>query len=149
MGPDILAPLTFFTFLTLVIVLPIFWRHRQYAAQLDVIAKALERGIDPERISLPQPGGEKDEDPNGNWKAGVLLVAIGLAIGLFFMLPMWLTGEFSSDSDAVPALAGPGLILSIGVTLLYIHRTIVGPVVKRGERRQRLDESGKVGELPG
>jgi hypothetical protein len=142
MPEDIFIPLSLFTFLTLIIVLPIFWRHRQYAAQLDVIAKALEKGVDPERIQLKLPSQEQVGDPNGNWKAGLILISVGVFMALCVMLPLYYTGEIGQhdDGDLVAIFAAPGMFLIPGIVLLYIHHTIVGKVVKRGEQRPtRLD----------
>ena len=147
-GPEVLAPLFFFTFLTLVIVLPIFWRHRQYALQLEVIAKALEKGIDPERIQLKPPTPDQVGDPNGNWKAGLILVSFGLFTLLCVMLPLYYSGELTMDGgEMVPLYAGPGSFIIPGIVLLFIHYSIVGRVIKRGEQRG-LDEASKVNELP-
>ena len=147
-GPEVLAPLFFFTFLTLVIVLPIFWRHRQYALQLEVIAKALEKGIDPERIQLKPPTPDQVGDPNGNWKAGLILVSFGLFMLLCFVLPMYNAGEFSSADaeEYIPMFAAPGIFIIPGAMLMFIHYSIVGKVIKRGEQR-RFDEANKAGEL--
>jgi hypothetical protein len=141
MSDDLFIPLSFFAFLTLIIVLPIYWRHRQYAAQLDVVAKALEKGVDPATIQLRLPSQEQAGDPNGNWKAGLLLIGIGLFLFFCVMLPLRLSGEMAGHTDPgeiVGFYAGPGTFIIPGVVLLFIHYTIIGKVVRRGEQRPRI-----------
>ena len=147
-GPEIMVPLAFFSFLTLVIVLPIYWRHRQYAAQLDVIAKALEKGVDPASIQLKMPTQEQAGDPNGNWKAGLILISFGLFILLCIMLPLYYSHGFDADEGEVVAMfAAPGSFIIPGLVLLFIHYTIVGKVIRRGEQRPRIS-GGQATELP-
>ena len=150
MHDDVMTPLALFTFLTLIIVLPVYWRHRQYAAQLDVIAKALEKGVDPASIQLKMPTQEQVGDPNGNWKAGLILVAVGLFTLLCVMLPLYYSGEIghSGDGDIVAMFAGPGTFLIPGLVLLFIHYTIVGRVIKRGEQRTPRVNGTNTAELP-
>jgi len=148
MHDDVFVPFALFAFLTLIIVLPIYWRHRQYASQLDVIAKALEKGVDPERIQLKLPQQEQVGDPNGNWKAGLILISFGLFTLLCVMLPLYFTGELGHDGgDVVPLYAAPGSFIIPGLVLLFIHYTIVGKVIKRGERWHKVSDT-PVAELP-
>jgi len=150
MGPDVLAPLAFFAFLTLIIVLPIYWRHKQYAAQLDVVAKALEKGVDPATIQLQLPKQEQAGDPNGNWKAGLILVSIGVFLLLCVVIPGHLTGAIGNtdDGDVIGSYAFPGMFLILGSVLLFVHYTIVGKVVKRGEQRPPRVTTTTATELP-
>jgi hypothetical protein len=133
---SIAGPLFFFAFLAAVILVPIWLRNRLYALQLDVIAKAIERGIDPERIQLKLPK-QDDDDPNGNWKAGWILIAIGVVFSLCVIGPLSYAGELGSDADpgswAITVV--PGTLFSIGALLLFFHRTIVGKVYRRDEPR--------------
>jgi hypothetical protein len=148
MHDDVLTPLALFTFLTLIIVLPIYWRHRQYAAQLDVIAKALEKGVDPASIQLKMPQPEQAGDPNGNWKAGLILASIGLFILTCLVLPANMAGELGKDTEEIIAsYAFPGSFLILGGVLMFIHYTIVGRVVKRGEKWSKLNGT-TAAELP-
>jgi hypothetical protein len=149
MHDDAMVPFALFTFLTLIIVLPIYWRHKQYAAQLDVIAKALEKGIDPATIQLKLPQQEQAGDPNGNWKAGLILIAIGLFLFLCVVLPGRLLGEIGThdEGDIIASYAVPGMFFILGSVLMFVHYTIVGKVVKRGERRTQLN-GGTTAELP-
>lgn len=149
MNPDAVVPFALFTFLTLIIVLPIYWRHKQYAAQLDVIAKALEKGIDPATIQLKLPTQEQAGDPNGNWKAGLILIAIGLFLALCVVLPGRLIGEIGSHDaeDIIASYAFPGMFLILGSVLMFVHYTIVGKVIKRGEKRLPIS-NGTTAELP-
>ena len=138
MNGDVLTPVCLFAFLTLIIVLPIYWRHRQYALQLDVVSKALEKGVDPAGLQLRLPSQEQAGDPNGNWKAGLILLSIGLFIFLCVMVPLQLSGQMHDDQGAkVGFFAAPGMFIIPGLVLLYIHHTIVGKVVKRGEKWQK------------
>jgi hypothetical protein len=148
-GGEAMVPLAFFAFLTLVIVLPIYWRHRQYAAQLEVIAKALEKGVDPASIQLKMPTQEQAGDPNGNWKAGLILISFGLFMLFCVMLPLYSVGEIGrhGDGDIVALYAAPGTFIIPGLVLLFIHYTIVGKVLRRGEQRPRVNGNTAT-ELP-
>jgi hypothetical protein len=146
-GDEGIIPLVFFIFLGAVILLPIFWRQRQYALQLDVIAKALEKGVDPERIQLRMPTQEQVGDPNGNWKTGLLLISFGLFLLLCVMLPLYYAGELSSDDgDIVALFAAPGVFIIPGIVLMFIHYAINGKVFKRGELPPRFNQNA--GDLP-
>jgi tetrahydromethanopterin S-methyltransferase subunit B len=135
--PETVAPLAFFIFLTLVIIVPIWLRNRLYGQQLDVIAKAIEKGIDPERINLKLPARENDSDINGNWKAGLIMIAVGLVFGLVFVLPMYANGELG-PKDVWPVMMVPCMVIAIGLTLIYVHHAVVGKVYRQGEPRPSL-----------
>lgn len=127
----VFVPLSFFGAITLCIVLPIYFRNRLYQKALDVVGLAIQQGVEPERVRLPQFTTDKD-DVNGNWKAGVILIVIGLIFLLAVALPLYATGEVSSGDDGGFAVFFPGVTcIGIGATLLWIHRTIVGSVVKK------------------
>lgn len=128
MGP--IAAVLIFAVLASCIVIPLWLRHRLYDKQLDTVAHAIEKGIDPLEIrralALPQHNG----DINGNWKAGTILVWLGLA-AFVLGLPAAAPGEHHSGN------AGWLLILLsvvLGIILLRIHKVVVGKVVRAGER---------------
>lgn len=133
MGGGDWSALFFLMFLGAVILTPIVLRNRLLVKQQEALAAALQQGIDPERIRESLALRRDDDDINGNWKAGQLLVVLGwayLPFGVFAMLA-GLAGEDASIG-AVCALL-PGVIsLVLGARLLHIHRTIIGEVVKRG-----------------
>jgi len=125
MGPEHFGLLIILLLLAGCIILPIWFRHRLYLKQLDTIATAIEKGIDPEKIkdSLAMP--KKSGDINGNWKAGIILLWLGL---IFFLL-----GLPQALRDGSLDWLGILLLTALGSVMLYIHKTIVGRVVKVGE----------------
>ncbi|MBN2083128.1 hypothetical protein JW859_13095 [bacterium] len=128
---DFLIPVVLFIIVGACIVIPIWLRHKLYYYQLTAIAKAIEKGVDPAVIkdSLVIP--RRQGDINGNWKAGVLLLAFGVAVFLL-SLPEVLNGDNFNGEWLMPLI-----IPVIGITLIVIHRQVVGPVVKvRPEHEQ-------------
>jgi hypothetical protein len=119
------------------ILLPVYLRNLLYRKALDTVAKALERGIDPERIAiqLPQLRSEAESDPNGNWKAGVVLNWLALGVFITITIPALL---FSPGDDGAQAkwlaLILPIMLCLVAAALLQIHRRIVGKVVRFGQR---------------
>ena len=106
------------------IIVPIWLRHQLYNHQLTAIAKAIEKGVDPvvirESLVIPKRQG----DINGNWKAGVILLAFG--VGVFLLtLPQVFNGNKVDGEWLMPLI-----IPVVGITLMVIHRQIVGPVIK-------------------
>jgi hypothetical protein len=125
----VLMPVVVIIAVVACILIPIWLRQRLYHKQLDVVAKVIERGVDPAAIkhslTLPSPRG----DVNGNWKAGVIL--IGLGLGLFVLgLPQAL-------NEAEWGWLMTLLIALLGVLLLVIHSRIVGHVVPVGAEESR------------
>lgn len=131
--------LCLFAAVTACILVPIYLRNLLYRKTLDTVAKAIEHGIEPERIAvqLPSQQREREDDPNGNWKAGVILIAIGLAFLLAVVLPLWLFGEPGKHDDVLKMLSIPTILTIVGAAFLLIHRSIVGPVVTLAQQRER------------
>lgn len=128
---EVMIPICLFGAITLCIVLPVYFRNRLYQKALDVVGLAIQQGVEPERVRLPQFTTDKD-DVNGNWKAGVILVVIGLIFLCAIAIPMFAMGEVNAKEDGGFAVFFPGVTcIGIGATLLWIHRTIVGAVVKK------------------
>lgn len=138
---DSLGLLFILSFLAAVILVPMWLRHRLYKLQLDAVAKALELGVDPERIQLKLPT-EKD-DPNGNWKAGWILIGIAVAFVLFVLTPLVAAGEIGNrDPESWVILVVPGTLVTIGSMLLFFHSRIVGRVYRHDEVRPNRTDIG-------
>jgi hypothetical protein len=122
----------FLLFLAAVILTPIILRNRLHAKQLDALTAALQHGVEPERIRELLPQRKDDDDVNGNWTAGQILLVLGwtyLPFGVLGLLAALSKAE--ADIGAVFILL-PGVIcLALGLRLLRIHKTIIGEVVKR------------------
>jgi hypothetical protein len=139
MDPGATAVLIVFVTIGACIMLPIYLRNLLYRKTLDTVAKAIERGIDPERIAiqLPSMQREKEEDPNGNWKAGVVLIGVALGFLLAISLPVWLLSAPGQHQERFTVLAPPLMLGIVGAALIFIHRRIVGAVVRYTSARQR------------
>ena len=134
MGSDIYGPLFLFTFLGAVIILPIYFRNKLQHKQLETVTIAIEKGIDPEKIFACLPKQEKTADPNGNWKAGIILVGLGLTFGIPIAFISAVSGEV--DGGVPPFLFGI-LMVVLGGILMRIHKTIIGAVVKTGKANEK------------
>lgn len=125
----------FLLFLGAVILTPIILRNRLHARQIEALTTALQHGVEPERLRELLPQRKDDDDINGNWTAGQILMVLGwayLPFGVIGLLAA-LGKEGGGDIGAVFILL-PGVIcLALGARLLRIHKTIVGEVVKRGD----------------
>jgi hypothetical protein len=104
MSEDAFVPLVIFGAITAWVVFPIYFRNKLYHKQLDTVAMALEKGVDPERIKLTMPRGNDDEDVNGNWKAGVVLIALGIAFDVMTAMAYFQFDDFREQD-------GPGLMV--------------------------------------
>jgi len=128
-GP--IAAFMIFAVLGACIILPIWLRHRLFYKQIDTVARAIEKGIDPVEIkrclALPQQAG----DVNGNWKAGVILIWLGLA-AFVLGLPAAMPGPNQPGNAGWPLIL---LAVVLGIILLRIHKAVVGGVVKTGQRQ--------------
>jgi len=145
---DVLLPIGFFAAVVLAIVLPVYSRNRLREKQLDTVAIAMEKGIEPERIRESLPLAEKVADVNGNWKAGVIMVGIAVV----YIVMMALQMAFAGGADAKEGVMAffPGvLLLILGVLLIYIHRTIIGAVKTPNYNSNASNSSGKGGESSG
>jgi hypothetical protein len=126
---DALMPLFALIVIGACIVIPIVLKHRLYHAQLALIAKAIEKGVDPGTIKGSLQIQPRSGDINGNWKAGVILVVFGL--GLFFVVLLASLREgFDPSSLAVLIIA------VLGIALLIVHYSVVGAVVRIGSNGQ-------------
>lgn len=130
MGSDIFGPLFLFTFLGAVIILPIYFRNKLQQKQLETVTIAIEKGIDPEKIFACLPKQERTADPNGNWKAGIILVGLGLTFGIPIAFISSVSGE---GSEGLPPFLFGILMVVLGSILMRIHKTIIGAVVKAGK----------------
>jgi hypothetical protein len=94
----------------------------------------MQQGIDPERVRESLMLRRDEGDVNGNWKAGQVLIWLGVAYLPFgFMGMVAAATKNNGDAGAFMAFL-PGVIcLVVGGALLRIHGTIIGRVVKRGE----------------
>jgi hypothetical protein len=148
MREDILVPLMLFGSITAWVVFPIYFRHKLYSKQLDTVAAALEKGIDPEKIKLGLP--REEEDVNGNWKAGIILIGLGLAFDLMMAAAYFQFDEFRLDDGPGVMVFMPGVMsIILGLVLLFIHRTIVGPVQSRADRLATRGNDSYSGSLNG
>lgn len=119
-----------FCFLGAVIILPIYFRSKLQQKQLETVTMAIEKGVDPEKIFASMPKQERTADPNGNWKAGIILVGLGLAFGI----PVaFLSAVSSEGNEGLPPFLFGLLLVVLGGILLRIHKTIIGAVVKAGK----------------
>ena len=140
MGPDVIAPFMFFLILGAIILVPVWLRHRTYQLQLDVIAKALERGIDPASIQLKMPRQESG-DIHVNRKARIILIGIGQVIATALGISGAITKD-THDEDFWMAMMAPFTLFVIGGALMYFHNTIVGKVYRSNEARPLRGEEG-------
>ena len=92
-----------------------------------VLLESLVNGIDALTYSASQAIDEEDEEPLSNWAmAGTIIVALGMAIVLFVVVPHYLSlllgrlgpWGFGVDSLAFHAVDGA---IKLGVFLLYIY----------------------------
>ncbi|MCC7479470.1 hypothetical protein IT575_13580 [bacterium] len=154
MNDGAIATLAFIFALAGCIMLPVYLRNLLYRKTLDTVAKAIEHGIDPERIAvqLPSLAREREEDPNGNWKAGVVLLGIALGFLVAITVPVWLLVGDGHAQERFTVLAPPVILGLVGAALLYIHRSIVGPVVryerKRGRQSAPAGPAERLAEMP-
>ena len=122
-GP--IAAFMIFAVLGACIIVPVWLRHRLYYKQIDTVARAIEKGVDPAEIrralALPQQSG----DVNGNWKAGTILIWLGLA-AFVLGLPAALAGPAGNNAGWPMVL----LAVVLGIILLRIHKAVVGGVVR-------------------
>ena len=128
---EVLVPIFFFLVIGSCILVPVYLKNRLFEKQLDTVARAIEKGIDPDKIKIGLPVRDRG-DANGNWKAGLILIGIGAAFFLLFFLRAFV-GEAGDMHDLLPAVFVGAILVVIGGTLLYIHKTVVGRVVRLDE----------------
>lgn len=120
---EALIPIFLFIAIAACIIVPIWLKHKLYYVQLNAIAAAIEKGIDPAVIkqSLVMP--RRTGDINGNWKAGLILLVLG--IGIFLLgLPQ------AIQEGTQYEWLFPLLIAIFGAALMLVHFQVVGKVVK-------------------
>jgi hypothetical protein len=134
MNNDSWGSLFFVVLVGSLVLVPIYLRNRLLARQLDVLAIAMQQGVAPERVRESLLLRREEGDVNGNWKAGLILTALGWGV-----LPLSLLALFASaaqnkaDAGSMFGLL-PGIAcLVLGARLHRIHRAVVGDVVRRGE----------------
>lgn len=148
MNSDAWGSLIFAVFLGSIILTPIVLRNRLLARQLDALTVAMQQGIEPERVRESLMLRRDEGDVNGNWKAGLILTALG-----WIFLPFSLLALFAAVVAQKADLGGlvgmlPGIAcIVLGARLQRIHKTIVGDVVKRSEGT-RDAEAHAQGEAP-
>lgn len=101
---------------TFVLVYGMRIKARRNERLADLYQKALENGVDPREIKLDLDEKELG-DPQGNLKAGIILLATALAIALGFLAAERLHGVWKLLGFAFM----PG---GIGLAVLFIHYTI-------------------------
>jgi len=136
---EVLGPFLLFLLIAACILVPVWLKHRLYYKQLDTIAKAIEKGVDPMEIKRGLAIQPRGGDINGNWKAGWILVLVGCG---FFVLA--LPSMLSEGFDRGTFLALTPVVL--GIALLMIHHRVVGNVVRAGEVTAQQDKPGN--QLP-
>jgi hypothetical protein len=123
----------FLIFLGAVILTPIILRNRLLAKQLDALTIAMQQGIEPERVRESMLLRRDEGDINGNWKAGQVLVWLGVAYLPFGLIGMVAAASSGTANAGVFMAFLPGVVaIVVGACLRRIHRTIVGDVVRRG-----------------
>ena len=99
---EVLIPVVVLLLIGACIIVPVVLKHRLYHAQLTLITKAIEKGVDPAAVRSSLQLQPRSGDINGNWKAGVILVAFGL--GLFLLVVVgdnvWVVAAFQNVGAA-------------------------------------------------
>ena len=116
MNEEVLIPLGSFAMVVAIIWISLHIRMEMRKRVLDVIEKAIDKGIDPSALPLEIESGKANS--SGNWKAGVLLIASGLALAPL-MIIAYVTE--AAGTEALPALAVPLLPIILGIGFLFIH----------------------------
>jgi hypothetical protein len=84
MGPEILVPISIFGFITLMVLVPIYLRHKQKQEGYRLIHEAMARGqtLDPKMIEQIVQSKERQEGPRWRRSLGAGVVLCALALGL-------------------------------------------------------------------
>jgi len=131
-------PIILFLVIGACITASLWFKHKLYQKQVDVISQAIEKGMDPEElkkaIEINKPNGG---DINGNWKAGIILLILG-GVTFLAMVPM-IIQEYQRGHglDEISGFLSMLIVPALGVAFIYIHKTIVGPVILHGQRHPR------------
>src|SRR5262245_26541855 len=84
--------------LVLLILIPIYLRNRLQQKQIETVARAIEQGLDLDKVRASLIT-ERSGDINGNWKAGVLVLAVALA-GVLGSIPKIVSQGLTGDVAA-------------------------------------------------
>jgi hypothetical protein len=93
-------------------------KARRDERRADLYAKALDQGIDPREIKFDLDDREQG-DPFGNLKAGIILLAVALAL----VAGMWMA---ESLHGAYRLLVFALVPAAIGIALVFIHLALPG-----------------------
>lgn len=120
MGAEILVPLTFFTFLGAVILVPVLAKERTKRSAHDLVSRALERGqpIDPTLVAqLTQTMLEEGNRARKSLGNGVILLALaGGFIGAGFLI-----NSMEGGNDGLYGMGIPAIILGcVGAAYLVL-----------------------------
>ncbi len=101
---------------TFVLVYGMRIKLRRNERLAELYQQAIEQGVDPHDLKF-EIDNQEDGDPQGNLKAGIILLATALAILLGIISAVTLSGAWKAMGFVlVPA--------SIGLALLFIHSSI-------------------------
>jgi hypothetical protein len=129
----IVTSLIFWSFLAAVIIVPIYFRHRDRVAMHETLRSAFEKGVPlpPDLITQLQGNLASRNIPTreGDLRRGIVLIAAGVGI-MLVGLGLWY-GLMSVDDTAAyitgGSVAGGGSIPAlIGVAYLILWRTKAG-----------------------
>jgi hypothetical protein len=118
---------------TFILVYGMRLKARLNERRANLYEKALEQGLDPAELKLELDQRELG-DPYGNLKAGIILLAVALAIFLGIWSAQALSGPFR--------LLGFALVpLMVGVATLFIHFAVPRTHTTSRQRPGSEDES--------
>jgi hypothetical protein len=116
-GPDsnwigFLLPLVVVTLSMAIPIIAIITEHFQKKDKTRLLEKAIEHGIDPEHLELEEP-----RKPHLPYRSGMIMVAVGVALGLSDQL-----GGIGISGIRFPLVAAGLIVGLIGVALLVNDR---------------------------
>jgi hypothetical protein len=106
----ILVPIAVFTFVGAIVISAMYFKHQRQRMWHDTARLALEKGQP--LPSMPDEGGQPRKA--SDVKAGLVLIAVGIGLSLFFgLVDSSRSGGFHSRGfmGAIPALIGVALLL--------------------------------------
>ncbi len=88
---DILVPIFFILMPIAIVAIVLYFSHRKEQERNRLIEKMIERGDDPEQISLLLNNGRKEEEknPTKHFKAGVTFFTVGLGFIITGLIADW------------------------------------------------------------
>jgi len=107
------------TFIVVIVWINVSAQSRIRERVLGTIEKAIDRGVDPNTLPLSMLPARRDKYIN--WKTGMILIGVGIAIA-----PMMFLGMAVGGRDSVPVLAIPLIPIILGAFFLYIHKRLFG-----------------------